>query len=127
MEDNGPPHNHNYHNIPRQRLGFSKIIWPANSLDLNPIETIWMELKDLLQEQIGPRMTARQIRLVLEQVRYPYFISNSTNSTIILTSVHLRHGQNIQKSTLTITLILCMNGSELVFRMEEEITLIFNF
>ena len=127
MEYNGPPHNHHYHNIPRQRLGFSKIIWLANSLDLNPIETIWMELKDLLQEQIGPRMTARQIRLVLEQVRYPYFISNSTNSNIILTSVQLRHGQNIQKSALTITLILCMNGSELVLRMEEEITLIFNF
>jgi len=44
------------------------MIWPANSQDLNPIETIWPELKDKLHEQIGPRMTARQIRITLEQV-----------------------------------------------------------
>ena len=68
MEDNALAHIHHYHNIPCQHLGFSKIIWPANSPNLNPIETIWMELKDLLQDQIGPRMTARQIQLVLEQV-----------------------------------------------------------
>jgi len=68
MEDNAPAHVHHYHEIPWERWGFAKMIWPANSPDLNPIETIGTELKDKLHEQIGPRMTARQIRITLEQV-----------------------------------------------------------
>jgi len=83
MEDNAPAHLHHYHNIPRQPIGFSKMICPANSLDLNPIEMIWMELKDLRQEQIGPRITAHQIRLVLEQVGYS---DSSTQETTYIRS-----------------------------------------
>jgi len=40
MKDNAPAHIHHYHNIPRERLGLNKLVWPANSPDLNPIETI---------------------------------------------------------------------------------------
>ena len=68
MEDNAPAHVHHYHDIPQQRLGFGKMIWPANSLDLNPIETIWTQLKNQLHEQIGPHMTSRQIRITFQQV-----------------------------------------------------------
>jgi len=70
MEDNALAHLHDYYNIPRQPIRFSKIIWPANFADLNPIEMIWMRLKDHLQEQIGPQITAHPIPLVLEQVGY---------------------------------------------------------
>ena len=69
MEDNAPVHIHYYHNISRERLGYRKLVWPTNSPDLNPIETIWTELKDKLRDQIGPRMTTRDIRRVLEQVK----------------------------------------------------------
>ncbi|KAG0128039.1 hypothetical protein HOY82DRAFT_612630 [Tuber indicum] len=66
MEDNAPAHIHHYHNIPQEHLGLWKLVWPANSPDLSSIETIWSELKDKLIDQIGPRMTARDIRHVLE-------------------------------------------------------------
>lgn len=88
IEDNAPAHIHHYHNIPRERLGLQKLVWPANSPDLNPIKTIWTELKDKLQDQIGPRMTAREICRVLEQVSvtslstfyfYFYFLSININ------------------------------------------------
>jgi len=68
MEDNAPAHVHHYHDIPGEKFGFTKVVWPTSSPDLNPIETIWPEFKDILREKIGPRMNARQIRLVLEEV-----------------------------------------------------------
>jgi len=61
IEDNAPAHADHYHDMSQEWLRFAKMIWPANSpdSDLNPIETIWTELKDQLHEQIGPCMTAR--------------------------------------------------------------------
>jgi len=68
MEDNAPAHVHHYHNSLREQLDLHKLIWPANSPDLNPIETIWCEMKDLLKAEVGPRMTAARIREVIVQV-----------------------------------------------------------
>ncbi|RPB05906.1 hypothetical protein L873DRAFT_1785067 [Choiromyces venosus 120613-1] len=53
MEDNAPAHIHHYHNLLREQLSLEKIEWPANSLDLNPIETIWCEIKDRIKERLG--------------------------------------------------------------------------
>lgn len=69
-EDNAPAHIHHYNNIPRERLAYRKLVWLANSPDLNPLETIWTELKDKLRDQIGPRMSVREIRRLLEQVYF---------------------------------------------------------
>jgi len=73
MEDNAPAHIHRYHNAPREQLGFQKLVWPANSPDLNPIETIWCEMKDRIKERLGIRMTAAGIRQVVleEWLHYP--------------------------------------------------------
>jgi len=73
MEDNAPAHIHHYHDQPRQQLGMQKLEWPANSPDLNPIETIWCEMKDRIRERLGIRMTAARIRIVVEDewLRYP--------------------------------------------------------
>ncbi|RPB13803.1 hypothetical protein P167DRAFT_485548 [Morchella conica CCBAS932] len=75
MEDNAPGHIHHYHDYPRERLGISKLIWPANSPDLNPIERIWMEMKDSIKNQleIGADFTAAAVRhsIVNEWRNYP--------------------------------------------------------
>jgi len=66
MEDNAPTHIHHYHTIPRQKLGIQRLVWPANSLDLNPIKTIWMKMKDQVKEWLGIRMTASGIWRIVE-------------------------------------------------------------
>jgi transposase len=73
MEDNAPSHIHHYHNYPREQLGINKLIWPPNSPDLNPIERIWMEIKDKIKSQIGVDFTAAAIRRLLlqEWTNYP--------------------------------------------------------
>jgi len=92
MEDNAPVHVHYYHDIPHGGLGFSKLIWPASSLDLNLIETIWTELKDILHERIGPKMTAHQIRVLLEEVKIIYYI------LFYFTYIYFRLGITILKN-----------------------------
>ena len=73
MEDNAPAHIHHYHDLPRQQLGFRKLEWPANSRDLNPIETIWCEMKNTIKARLCIRVTAACIRRVIEDewLQYP--------------------------------------------------------
>lgn len=73
MEDNAPAHKHHYHEAAQEALGIKKIIWPSSSPDLNPIETIWSEMKDKIKEELGWNFIAGAIRELVEQEwkRYP--------------------------------------------------------
>lgn len=73
MEDNAPAHKHHYQAEFRRRVNLQKLEWPANSPDLNPIETIWNEMKDSIKRRLGWNFTARGIRAVVEDEwrRYP--------------------------------------------------------
>jgi len=66
MEDNAPAHIHHYHNSPWRQLGFWKLEWLANTPDLNPIETIWCEMNDRITGQLGIKVTAAGIQMVVE-------------------------------------------------------------
>jgi len=79
MEDNAPAHIHHYHNLPREQLGLKKLEWPASSPNLNPIETIWCEMKDRIKERLEIRITASGIgEIVAEQwLNYPLEMVNN--------------------------------------------------
>ena len=64
MEDNAPVHPSKYSKSWRQAHGMKKLVWPANSLDLNPIENLWKIVKDLLRYHNMPKNKQEMIQLI---------------------------------------------------------------
>ena len=53
MEDNAPAHDSDYTNKERQQEGITKVEWPPNSPDFNPIEHIWTLMKKRILRRRG--------------------------------------------------------------------------
>jgi hypothetical protein len=55
LEDGTPVYCSNAQNFWREHLGLTKLEWPTNSLDLNPIENVWKQVKDQVQNKCRPQ------------------------------------------------------------------------
>uniref|UniRef100_A0A3B3B8C7 Tc1-like transposase DDE domain-containing protein n=1 Tax=Oryzias melastigma TaxID=30732 RepID=A0A3B3B8C7_ORYME len=54
MDDNSPPHGARIVTAGLQELGVSRIVWPAMNYGLNPIEHVWDQLKQRLDDRTPP-------------------------------------------------------------------------
>ena len=67
MEDGAPVHRSKICEEWRQQRLFEKLNWPANSPDLNPIENLWMILKDAIQLNKACPRNIDGLKVVLER------------------------------------------------------------
>ena len=64
MEDGTLVHQSKYTKNWRQTHGMKKLVWHANSHDLNPIENLWKIVKDLLRHHNMPKNKQEMIQLI---------------------------------------------------------------
>nr|PNR53536.1 hypothetical protein PHYPA_007211 [Physcomitrium patens] len=64
MEDGAPVHRSLLPLQWRRVHGIEKLFWPANSPDLNPIENVWMVVKDLLKHHSRPNSKLEMIEKI---------------------------------------------------------------
>ena len=69
MEDNAPAHNAFYTTREREKEKISKVEWPPNSPDFNPIEHIWTLLKRRILRRRGSEQitSVGAMKAVLEE------------------------------------------------------------
>jgi transposase len=68
MQDGAPGHSAEYTRQELQDRNITVINWPAYSPDLNPIETLWNEMKDTLQKDYPAKMTYDQLQAAVKEV-----------------------------------------------------------
>jgi transposase len=62
MQDNASPHTCPHTECELARLGLNPMEWPANSSDLNPIETIWFKMKQRIKAYEKRLTRIRELR-----------------------------------------------------------------
>ncbi|RXN19208.1 Transposable element Tcb1 [Labeo rohita] len=65
MDDNAPPHRGRIVTARLQEVGVPHMIWPSVSPDLNPIEHIWDQLKQRLDDRTPPPRDLAELRVAL--------------------------------------------------------------
>ena len=66
MEDGAPVHRSKFPKEWRERNNVEKLDWPAQSPDLNPIENVWMVMKDRLQKNNPPISSIDDMKTALQ-------------------------------------------------------------
>jgi len=64
MEDGAPVHCNKESNDLRQAHGIRKIFWPANSLNLNPIENLWKIVIETNQKEELPQNKEELVKTI---------------------------------------------------------------
>ena len=78
MEDGAPVHRSNLPKLWREAIGLTKLTWPANLPDLNPIENIWKICKDKVQSGIRPKNKEgmfEAVNLAWEEILQDFFLT----------------------------------------------------
>ncbi len=67
MQDGAPGHTGGNTRTELQERGITSIFWPAFLPDLNPIETVWIKMKDWIADNYPEKLSYDQLRAAVQE------------------------------------------------------------